>query len=87
MPAPEDLLALAARLTEGILVGLVREEDVYEGRRLLRDRDNAMFTPADPAGSIPWREGFFTVIWAPGATEPTEEMRRVLTPTGVVLFR
>jgi hypothetical protein len=85
MPSPDDLLALAARLTEGIAVVLVSEDDVYTGRRIVRDYDNVMFTPADPSGLIPWRDGFFTVIWAPGVTELTAEMRRVLTVDGVTI--
>jgi hypothetical protein len=85
MPAPEDLLALASRLTQGIAVVVVSEDDVYAGRRIVRDYDNVMFTPADSGGLIPWRDGFFTVIWAPGVTEPTPEMRRVLAPTGAIV--
>ena len=85
MPAPEDLLALASRVTGGMVVALVGEDDVYAGRRLVRDYDNVMFTPADPSGLIPWRDGFFTHIWAPGVVNPTAEMRRVLTSNGVIL--
>ena len=85
MPASEDLLALASRLTEGIAVVLVPEDDVYIGRRIVRDYSNVMFTPADPGGVIPWRDAFFTIIWAPGVTEPTPEMRRVLTAHGVTI--
>jgi hypothetical protein len=85
MPAPEDLLALASRVTGGIVVALVSEDEAYAGRRLVRDYENVMFTPADPEGLIPWRDGFFTIIWAPGTTEPTAEMRRVLTADGVTI--
>jgi hypothetical protein len=85
MPAPEDLLALASRVTSGIVAALVSEDEVYAGRRIVRDHDNVMFTPADPDGSIPWRDGFFTLIWAPGVPEPTGEMRRVLIAGGVII--
>jgi hypothetical protein len=87
MPASEELLILASRVTAGIVVVLVGEDDVYVGRQLVRDYDNVMFTPADPGGLIPWRDGFFTFIWAPGVAEPTAEMRRVLTENGVILRR
>jgi hypothetical protein len=84
-PPAEELLALASRITGGIVVALVEEDEVYAGRRLVRDHDNVMFTPADPDGLIPWRDGFFTIVWAPGLVEPTAEMRRVLAENGVIL--
>jgi hypothetical protein len=79
MPAPADLHALASRLTHGLIAVIVSEEEVYEGRRLARDVDNVMFTPPGPAGSVPWRDAFFTIIYAP---EMTPEIKRVLSPTG-----
>jgi hypothetical protein len=82
MPPAEVVRALASQVPEGILVGVTAGEEVYEARRLLRDFPNVMITPAEPDGSLPWREDFFTVVYAPGHTEPVPEMLRVLAPGG-----
>jgi hypothetical protein len=63
MPPAAELLELSSRLTHGLVAVLVSEEEVYEGRRLARDVDNVMFSPADPNGNVPWPDGFFTIIW------------------------
>jgi hypothetical protein len=81
MPPPDDLRTLAKRVTHGLIAVVVSEDEVYEGRRQMRDFDNVMFTAVDPAGTIPWRDRFFTLVWAP---EESPEVRRVLAPEGTV---
>ena len=78
MPDSRELLELAARLTQGLVVVVASDEEVREGRRAARDCDNVMFTVREETGVIPWQDGFFTVIHAPG--ELDSEMRRVLAP-------
>jgi len=82
MPEPQDLSALSKKLPDGLIAVLVTQEEVYEGRRMARDLSNVMFTPADESGNIPWRDGFFTVVYARGMPEPTRDMLRVLEPDG-----
>jgi hypothetical protein len=62
---------------------VVAEGDaVYELRRRLRDCTNVMIMGAEEDGTIPWRDGFFSVVCALNVKEPTAEMRRVLQPEG-----
>jgi hypothetical protein len=63
MPPAEELLELSARLTHGLIAVLVSQEEVYEGRRVAAGVDNIIFSPTDPDGNVPWRDGFFTIIW------------------------
>ena len=83
LPADEQLIGIAQSLTAGLVVGLAAEEQVYRARRLLADFDNVMFAPADPEGEIPWRDSFFTVIYAPMYESASDEILRVLSPGGV----
>lgn len=85
LPA-DDLNVLAERLSYGLIAALVKPEEVYEGRRIARNFDNVMFTPVEPDASIPWRDAFFTLIYAPEHREPTTELLRVLTPDGTLLL-
>jgi hypothetical protein len=85
MPEPELLFSLARKLTEGLIAVLVSEEQVYEGRQLARDYDNVMFTPQEPGTGIPWRDDFFTLVYAPRSAAPAAEIARVLQPGGVLL--
>jgi hypothetical protein len=78
----EEIPALAAQLSEGICVGVLEGDAIYEARRLLRDCPNVMMVPAEPDGTLPWREGFFSVVVAPALAEPTPEILRVLAPGG-----
>jgi hypothetical protein len=82
MPEPQDLSALSRKLADGLVAVFVSQEEVYEGRRMARDLSNVMFTPADASGEIPWRDGFFTLVYARGISEPTPDMLRVLEPGG-----
>jgi hypothetical protein len=82
IPAAEELLAIAVSLTEGLLVGLAPAEQVYEARKIVADHENTMFAPADPEGLIPWRDQFFTMIYAPHLSAITDEIRRVLASGG-----
>jgi hypothetical protein len=84
MPRLEIILEAAGQLSRGLLVALLPESEVYELRRVLRDLDNIMFAPADQQGMIPWRDGFFTQIYAPAHDGPSAEMLRVLSPGGIV---
>ena len=86
MPEPHDLLALSQKLTGGLIAVLVSQDKVYEGRRIARDLTNVMFTPEDPSEQIPWKDGFFTVVYAQGVPEPTREMLRVLEPGGALVL-
>jgi protein-L-isoaspartate O-methyltransferase len=81
-PPPEELQDIVRRVSEGIVVGVLDGDAVYEARRALRDHANVMITPAEADGSLPWKEDFFTVVYAPAAAEPSPEMLRVLEPGG-----
>lgn len=82
MPPLEEVRGIAARLTDGLLVALLDADAVYEARRTLKDFANVMVAPADPEGVIPWKEEFFSAVYAPHETEPTAETLRVLLPGG-----
>ena len=79
----------AQALTVGLLVGLDDISIIGNARRELADCENTLFAPGS-RHEIPWRGGFFTVIFdasgevgASSATpEPTNEMLRVLHPSG-----
>jgi hypothetical protein len=82
LPPGEEIRGLAQQVADGLVVGVLDGEAVYEARRLLRDYRNVMITPAEPDGVLPWREHFFTVVYAPGHAEPSPEILRVLAPGG-----
>ncbi len=67
----------------GLIVGLADPEKLTEARQACRDRDNVMFVPADPQGLIPWRDEFFSRVYAPEQEELTAEIMRVLIPGGL----
>jgi hypothetical protein len=79
----------AQALTMGLLVGLDDVTALPNARRELADCENTLFAPGS-RDEIPWRDGFFTVIFdahgevgTPGAaSEPTNDMLRVLHPSG-----
>ena len=83
---PDELQTLAKKLTHGIIAALLPEEQVFTGRTLMRDFDNVMFTPADAGTPIPWRDGFFTLVYAPSFQEPTGEIIRVLAAGGIAVL-
>lgn len=82
LPPPEEIREIARQLPAGLLVGVLEREAMYEARRILRDVANVMITPAEADGGIPWRDEFFSVIYAPDAAEPSAEIMRVLAPGG-----
>jgi hypothetical protein len=82
MPPAAELLAIATTLTDGLLVGLASTDQVYEARKTVADFENTMFAPEDPEGVIPWRDYFFTVIYAPHLSSVTDEIQRVLASGG-----
>ena len=79
----------AQAVPRGLLVGLGDQSAIRNARRELADCDNVLFAPG-ARDEIPWRDGFFTVIFdtgggagtAGGAGEPTNDMLRVLHPSG-----
>lgn len=82
LPPAEDIPKIAGQLTQGICVGVLEGDAVYEARRLLRDCPNVMIVPAEADGILPWKEEFFSVVFAPALAEPTTEILRVLAPGG-----
>jgi hypothetical protein len=88
IPEPAGVRRLAARLSNGLLVGLGNEDEVRAARRAAGELDNCMFVLAGP-DDIPWSDGFFTVAidLAPRWTNPesaARELARVLSPGGTV---
>jgi hypothetical protein len=88
IPEPSFVVTLAAKLTEGIVVGLGPDEDVRAARKEVIDVGNVMFIPAEPY-DIPWQGGFFTKAvdlacrWdRPDRT--AREIARVLSSRGTV---
>ena len=82
LPPAAELIVIAAALPDGLVVGLAPADEVYEARKAVNDFENTMFAPADPEGVIPWRDEFFTVIYAPHLDTVNDEMERVLTTGG-----
>jgi hypothetical protein len=84
-PRPaDDVRALAGKLSQGVLVCIAADQDaVYDLRREVRDLENVMVTPADPEGTISWKDEFFTIVYAPHLKELSGEMLRVLGRGGV----
>ncbi len=80
----ESLLAWAAALAEGALVGLGSEEQVRAARRECASCDNVMFVVGSRA-EIPWQELWFDLIADESPHAPTPEMLRVLVPEGRIL--
>jgi hypothetical protein len=82
--APVDTLReMAARAA--LVVGVFDGDGVYDARAALRDCSNVMIVPSDPEGTIPWKDEFFSVVYAPSASRPTVEMLRVLVSGGVAI--
>jgi hypothetical protein len=78
----DEIRAIAERVTGGIVVSVMDRDAVYDARRSLLDRSNVMIVPAEGDGTLPWKENFFSVVYAPAAAEPSGEMMRVLQPGG-----
>jgi hypothetical protein len=85
MPALEEVRAIAIQVPEGLVVGVLDGDSLYQARAELRDLPNVMITPSDPEEKLPWRDGFFNAVYAPGLTSPTAEMLRVVMPGGTLL--
>lgn len=73
---------MATTLADGLLVGLTSNDQIGSARRTVADFENTMFAPEDPEGIIPWRDHFFTVVFAPHLPSPTDEIKRVLAAGG-----
>jgi hypothetical protein len=79
----------AQALPQGLLVGLGDPSVIRNARRDLADCENTLFAPGSRE-EIPWRDGFFTVIFdtqsaggtPDGAPDATKDMLRVLHPSG-----
>ena len=82
VPTEAELLAMATTLTDGLLVGLASSDQIVSARRTVADFENTMFAPEDPEGVIPWRDHFFTVVFAPHLPALTDEIKRVLATGG-----
>jgi hypothetical protein len=78
----EQVRAFAAQLNTGSLSALVPAESVPDLRRALCDVQNVLVVPEDPDGYVPWADGYFTLILAPGLTKMTPELARVLAADG-----
>ena len=63
---PDDgtLLAWAARVPDGALVGMGSADDVARARAATAALENVMFHALD-LEEIPWRDGFFDVVVGP----------------------
>ena len=81
LPPLNEVRSMAAA-TQGIIVGLLDRDAVYEARAALREFPNVMIAPAEANGVVPWKEDFFSVVYAPSMTVPTPEVLRVLAPGG-----
>lgn len=82
LPPVADVQSMAAAATNGIVVGVLDRDAVYEARAALREFDNVMITPADDDGTLPWRDEFFSLVYAPSVSAPSAEMLRVLASGG-----
>jgi hypothetical protein len=76
VPAPSFVLAVAQRLSEGLVVVIGNADAVCEARKATSHLDNAMFVPGTP-DELPWRDGFFTRVIDTVGTWPDAE--RVLS--------
>jgi hypothetical protein len=81
---PADLQRVAVSVRDGLIAVLLPDEEVPAARVEFRDMENVIFTPADSDGLIPWRDGFFTVVYAPEHDKATPEMLRVIVRKGVL---
>jgi hypothetical protein len=88
LPREREVITLARRLTQGLLVGFGEEERVRAARAAARDLVNVMFVVKDEL-PLPWGNRFFDVVietetaWNDLAARAAE-VRRVLRATGRV---
>src|SRR5687767_14098085 len=75
-----DIAAVAA-----LVVCVLESDAVYDVRAALREFQNVMVIPADPTGSIPWRDEFFSVVYSD--SDATGDTLRVLIPGGRLVRR
>jgi SAM-dependent methyltransferase len=86
LPQEREVLTLARRLTQGLLVAFGEEERVRAARAVARDLLNVMFVVKDEL-PLPWGNHFFDVVietetaWNDLAARAAE-VRRVLRATG-----
>jgi hypothetical protein len=83
--SPDELRRIAGQVPNGLVVALLDREAVYATRAALRELTNIMIAPSNDGELIPWRDEFFTAVYAPAANEPTQEMLRVVPPGGTVI--
>jgi hypothetical protein len=83
-PQAAAVRQLAGELLRGVAVCVAGEDEVYALRRELQDCANVMVAPADPTGTIPWRDEFFSVVFAPHLSEPPSEILRVAAPGATI---
>ncbi len=71
---PDDgtLLAWAAQVPDGALVGMGSVQAVARARAATAALDNVMFHALDPE-EIPWRDGYFDVVLDPLGGAPEGE--------------
>jgi hypothetical protein len=84
VPASDEVRALAAQLSSGIVVCLAPEDRVSDLRREVSNVENVMVAPAADDGSIPWKEAFFSVVVAPDLVHPSAEVLRVAAPGATI---
>ena len=84
VPGSSDVRALAGQLRSGIVVCLVAADRLHKLRRDLHDLENVMVAPASEDGGIPWRESFFSVVFAPDEAEPSADVLRVTAPGATI---
>lgn len=85
VPLGENWPDVAARVTEGVLVGVHPEWDVIDAARALaeaRGWTHCLFIEGS-LEAIPWQNAYFTHAVVQG--EPSRDVYRVLVPGGEIL--
>ena len=91
LPAAGQIADVAARLCEGLVVGIGDDDAVHRVRRELRDAVNVMIVPSAEDSALPWQDGFFTKVvelstgWE-DALKTARELARVLSPGGLLFL-
>ncbi|MCX6604472.1 MAG: hypothetical protein NTV52_12855 [Acidobacteria bacterium] len=76
IPDDATLVAWAALVPDGALVGMGSLDEVARARAATAALDNVMFHGLDPE-EIPWRDGYFDVVLDPLETGPEGEKFRL----------
>jgi hypothetical protein len=87
IPESATLSAIARILMQGVVVAAGPPDEVDRARQALAEFDNVMIIEADPTGTIPWRDAYFTKIVVPAALRKSviAECRRLLAPEGEII--